>query len=192
VAKRLAEETKNAYMPNQYENRGNPDAHYATTGPEIWRQMNGMISALVVGVGTGGTISGAGRFLKERNRSIRVVGVEPEGSIYSNVKFGESRPVHPYLVEGVGEDFIPKTYDETVVDEMLRVSDAESFGMARRLAKEEGMLVGGSSGMAVVGALRFGEMGNEGDNIVVILPDTGRNYLSKIFDDAWLRDKGMR
>jgi cystathionine beta-synthase len=192
VAKRLAEETKNAYMPNQYENRGNPDAHYATTGPEIWRQMNGMISALVVGVGTGGTISGAGRFLKERNRSIRVVGVEPEGSIYSNVKFGESRPVHQYLVEGVGEDFIPKTYDETVVDEMLRVSDAESFGMARRLAKEEGMLVGGSSGMAVVGALRFGETGNEGDNIVVILPDTGRNYLSKIFDDAWLRDKGMR
>lgn len=191
VARRLASETPGAYMPNQYVNLGNPRAHYFTTGPEIWEQMSGGVGAFVACIGTGGTISGAGRFLKEKDAKTRVVGVEPEGSMYHNKKYGTSFPVHPYLVEGIGEDFVPGTYDESVVDDVVRVSDAESFGMAMRLTREEGMFAGGSSGAAVAGALKFAAEHQGLQNVVIILPDTGRGYLSKFYDEGWRRSKGL-
>jgi cystathionine beta-synthase len=193
VARKLSGEISGAYMPNQYANPGNPEAHYATTGPEIWEQTKGELDAFVATVGTGGTISGAGRFLKEKKRSVLVVGVEPVGSIYHNEKYGTDYPLHTYLVEGIGEDFVPDTYDPHVVDQFIRVSDRETFEMTRRLASEEGILAGGSSGAAVAGALRFAkEGGSTLRKIVVILPDTGRNYLSKAFNDDWLRSKGLK
>ena len=192
VARRLSEEIAGAYMPNQYANPGNPEAHYATTGPEIWEQTRGKLDALVSTVGTGGTISGAGRFLKEKKESILVVGVEPVGSIYHNEKYGTDYPLHTYLVEGVGEDFIPGTYDPRVVDQIIQVSDMEAFEMARRLASEEGILAGGSSGLVLAGAVKFAQdRGRTLSEIVVILPDSGRNYLSKAFNDDWLRSKGL-
>jgi cystathionine beta-synthase len=191
VARRLAGEIPGAYMPNQYANLGNPEAHYATTGPEVWEQTRGELDAFVAPVGTGGTISGAGRFLKEK-RSLLVVGVEPVGSIYHNEKYGTEYPLHTYLVEGVGEDFLPGTYDPEVVDQIIQVSDKETFAVARRLASEEGILAGGSSGAAVAGALKLAtERGDSLKKIVVILPDTGRNYLSKAYNDDWLRSKGL-
>ncbi len=191
VAKRLAKETPNSFMPNQYVNKANPKAHFATTGPEIWRQTKGRIDALVAGVGTGGTISGAGKYLKGKKKSLLVVGVEPEGSIYGNLKHGTKDPLHPYLVEGIGEDFVPDTYDEAAVDDIIRVSDAESVGMARRLAVEEGILAGGSSGSAVAGALELARRKPSLRLIVVIIPDSGRSYLSKIYNPSWLRDNGF-
>jgi cystathionine beta-synthase len=187
VARRLNRETPNSYMPNQYQNEGNPKAHFATTGPEIWRQSRGRVDALVAGVGTGGTISGAGKYLKKKRKSMLVVGVEPEGSIYANMKDGTDDPLHPYLVEGIGEDFVPGTYDGSVVDKIIRVGDAESFEMAHRLAVEEGILAGGSSGTAVAGALRLAETNPRLRLIVVILPDSGRSYLSKVFNPSWLK-----
>lgn len=191
VARRLNEEIKGSYMPNQYANLGNPEAHYKTTGPEIWDQTGGRVDAFVSGVGTGGTISGVGRFLKEKKNGVRVVGVEPEGSIYRNVKHGTDLPLHPYLVEGIGEDFVPGTYDANVVDEIIQVSDKDSFAMARRLTREEGILSGGSSGTAVAGALRFAAANPSLDAVVVILPDTGRSYASKLYDEEWLKAKGL-
>jgi cystathionine beta-synthase len=192
VARRISGEIAGAYMPNQYTNPGNPEAHYATTGPEIWEQTEGQLDALVATVGTGGTISGVGRFLKERG-PVSVVGVEPVGSIYHNVKYGTDYPLHPYLVEGIGEDFVPETYDPRVVDQVIQVSDKETFDMTRRLASEEGILAGGSSGAAVAGAVKFAEgPGRSLRKIVVILPDTGRNYLSKTFNDEWLGSNGLR
>jgi cystathionine beta-synthase len=184
VAKKLNQEIKNSFMPNQYENLENPMAHYRTTGPEIWRQMRGQIDAIVAGVGTGGTISGVGKYLKEKRKSITVVGVEPEGSIYHNSKYGTSFRIHAYLVEGIGEDFLPKTYDQSIVDEIVRVNDKESFEMARRLAYEEGILAGGSSGAAVAGAIKFLKKRKDVKRVVAILPDTGRNYLNKIFSNG--------
>lgn len=192
VAKRLARETPNSFMPNQYSNMANPKAHFATTGPEIWRQTKGKVDALVAGVGTGGTISGAGRFLKGKKRSLLVVGVEPEGSIYGNLKHGTKDPLHPYLVEGIGEDFVPETYDPEVADDIIRVSDADSIAMARRLAAEEGILAGGSSGSAVAGAVELAKSKPRLKLIVVIIPDSGRSYLSKIYNPAWLKEKGLR
>lgn len=192
VAKRLARETPNSFMPNQYSNMANPKAHFATTGPEIWRQTKGKVDALVAGVGTGGTISGAGRFLKGKRRSLLVVGVEPEGSIYGNLKHGTKDPLHPYLVEGIGEDFVPETYDPEVADDIIRVSDADSIAMARRLAAEEGILAGGSSGSAVAGAVELAKSKPRLKLIVVIIPDSGRSYLSKIYNPAWLKEKGLR
>jgi cystathionine beta-synthase len=191
VAKRLQEETPNSFMPNQYQNPANPKAHYATTGPEIWRQTKGKVDALVAGVGTGGTISGAGKYLKQKRRSLLVVGVEPEGSIYGNLKEGRNDPLHPYLVEGIGEDFVPGTYDESVVDEIIRVSDAKSISTARRLAVEEGIFAGGSSGSAVAGALELAAKRPRLKLIVVIIPDSGRNYLSKIYNPLWLKEHGL-
>jgi cystathionine beta-synthase len=191
VARRLQEETPNSFMPNQYQNLGNPKAHYATTGPEIWRQTKGRVDALVAGVGTGGTISGAGRYLKRRKRSLLVVGVEPQGSIYGNLKHGTNDALHPYLVEGIGEDFVPATYDQGVVDEIIRVSDAESIATARRFAVEEGIFAGGSSGSAVAGALELARMKPRLKLVVVILPDSGRSYLSKIYNPAWLKEHGL-
>jgi cystathionine beta-synthase len=191
VARRLAEETPDSFMPNQYENAGNPEAHYATTGPEIWRQTEGKVDALVAGVGTGGTISGAGQYLKEMKRSTRVIGVEPKGSIYGNLKHGRDDPLHTYLIEGVGEDFVPETYHPEVVDDIIRISDVESIRMAHRLAHEEGILAGGSSGTAVAGALELARRENGLECIVVILPDSGRSYLSKIYNPSWLEAHGF-
>jgi cystathionine beta-synthase len=186
VANRLTAEIAGAFQPNQYANQANPDAHYATTGPEIWEQTGGAVDALVVGVGTGGTITGAGHYLKERKPEVEVIGADPEGSIYSHPD-----DVHPYLVEGVGEDFYPSTFDRSVVDRMVTVSDSDAFLTTRRLAREEGMLVGGSGGLAVAAALEVARERAEGATIVVLVPDSGRGYLSKVFNDDWMREHGF-
>ncbi|MEK6343822.1 MAG: cystathionine beta-synthase, partial [Curtobacterium sp.] len=186
VSDRLVQEIPGAYKPNQYANPNGPRSHYETTGPEIWRDTEGRITHFVAGVGTGGTISGTGRYLKEASEGrVRIVGADPEGSVYSG---GTGRP---YLVEGVGEDFWPAAYDAGVPDEIIAVTDAESFAMTRRLAREEGLLVGGSSGMAVVAALRAARDLTEDDVVVVLLPDGGRGYLGKIFNDRWMRSYGF-
>ncbi|AXO33267.1 cystathionine beta-synthase [Micromonospora chalcea] len=186
VSDRLAREIPGAWKPNQYSNPANPRSHYETTGPELWKQTEGRITHFVAGVGTGGTISGIGRYLKEASEGrVKVIGADPEGSVYSG---GTGRP---YLVEGVGEDFWPETYDRSVADEIVEVSDKESFEMTRRLAREEGLLVGGSCGMAVVGALEVARKAGPDDVIVVLLPDGGRGYLSKIFNDKWMARYGF-
>ncbi|MGR8010146.1 cystathionine beta-synthase [Streptomyces hypolithicus] len=186
VSDRLVTETPGAWKPDQYSNPNNPRSHYETTGPELWTQTDGKITHFVAGVGTGGTISGTGRYLKEvSDGKVQIIGADPEGSVYSG---GSGRP---YLVEGVGEDFWPSAYDATVTDEIVAVSDKDSFQMTRRLAKEEGLLVGGSCGMAVVAALRVAERLGPDDVVVVLLPDSGRGYLSKIFNDEWLASYGF-
>ncbi|MDH6461998.1 cystathionine beta-synthase [Micromonospora sp. A200] len=186
VSDRLAREIPGAWKPNQYSNPANPRSHYETTGPELWKQTEGGLTHFVAGVGTGGTISGIGRYLKEASEGrVKVIGADPEGSVYSG---GTGRP---YLVEGVGEDFWPETYDRGVADEIIEVSDKASFEMTRRLAREEGMLVGGSCGMAVVAALEVARKAGPDDVIVVLLPDSGRGYLSKIFNDNWMARYGF-
>ena len=186
VSDRLARDIPGAFKPNQYFNPNGPLSHYETTGPEIWRDTDGTVTHFVAGVGTGGTITGTGRYLREvSNDAVRIIGADPEGSVYSG---GTGRP---YLVEGVGEDFWPGAYDPAVVHEVIAVSDADSFDMTRRLALEEGILVGGSSGMAVVAALRAAEKLGPDDTIVVLLPDGGRGYLGKIFNDKWMRSYGF-
>ncbi len=186
VSDRLAREIPGAWKPDQYANPNNAQSHYETTGPEIWEDTDGRVTVFVAGVGTGGTISGTGRYLKEVSEGrVRVVGADPEGSVYSG---GTGRP---YLVEGVGEDFWPTAYDRSVPDEIVAVSDRESFAMTRRLAREEGLLVGGSCGMAVVAALRVAETLGPDDVVVVLLPDSGRGYLSKVFNDEWLARYGF-
>ena len=187
VADRLAEEIEGAFQPNQYFNMANPQAHYQTTGPEIWDQTEGTIDVFVAGVGTGGTISGAGRFLKEKKPSVEIVGADPEGSIYTK---GPDGDLHQYFVEGVGEDFYPETVDLDLIDRFIEVTDAESFRMTRRLARDEGILVGGSCGMAAEAALQVAHEDHD-KLVVVILPDSGRGYLSKIFNDEWLRERGF-
>ena len=184
VARRLASEIPGAYHPDQYSNPANPATHYQTTGPEIWEQTDGRVEAVVIGVGTGGTISGVGRYLKEQNPDVLVVGADPEGSIFTAPS---PEDVHQYKVEGVGEDFWPDTYDGSVVDEFIKVTDDESFAMTRRLARREGLLVGGSCGLAAHAALRVAER-HPDKLVVVILPDSGRGYLSKVFNDDWLRE----
>jgi cystathionine beta-synthase len=186
VSDRLVRETPGAWKPDQYSNPNNPRSHYETTGPELWEQTEGRITHFVAGVGTGGTISGTGRYLKEvSGGAVRVVGADPAGSVYSG---GTGRP---YLVEGVGEDFWPTTYDPDICDEIVEVSDRDSFVLTRRLAREEGLLVGGSCGMAVVAALEVAERAGKDDVIVVLLPDGGRGYLSKVFNDEWMADYGF-
>jgi cystathionine beta-synthase len=186
VSDRLAREIPGAFKPNQYANQNGPLSHYETTGPEIWRDTDGRITHFVAGVGTGGTISGTGRYLKEvSNGAVQVIGADPEGSVYSG---GTGRP---YLVEGVGEDFWPTAYDPTVVDQIVAASDAESFDLTLRLAREEGLLVGGSSGMAVASALKVAR-GLPADAVMVILlPDGGRGYLNKVFSDKWMASHGF-
>ena len=185
VAERLTADTPGAFQPNQYRNPANPASHLATTGPEIWRQTAGRITHFVAGVGTGGTISGAGRFLKSKNPDVLVIGADPEGSIYSG---GGGRP---YLVEGIGEDFWPETYDGSVVDQVVPVSDRDSFLTARRITREEGILAGGSTGTAVWAALEVGKSLGPDDVVVVLIPDSGRGYLTKLYDDGWMADHGF-
>jgi cystathionine beta-synthase len=188
VADRLTAEIPGAFQPNQYANDANPQAHYDTTGPELWEQTAGQITHLVVGVGTGGTVTGTVRYLRERKPDLVVIGADPEGSIYSG---GEGN-VRPYLVEGVGEDFWPQTFDPASVDRWVTVSDRDSFLTARRLAQTEGILAGGSCGLALHAALQVGaEIGDPEAMVVVILPDGGRSYLSKIFSDSWMRQYGF-
>jgi cystathionine beta-synthase len=188
VAERLASEIPGAIQPNQYANKANPQAHYDTTGPEIWEQTGGAITHLVVGIGTGGTISGCGRYLKQRNPDIQVIGADPAGSIYTA---GPAGP-HTYLLEGVGEDFWPQTFDPSVVDRYITVSDRDAFLMTRRLASKEGLLTGGSCGLACVAALEVARGIDDPEAlIVVILPDGGRSYLSKIYNDAWMQQYGF-
>jgi cystathionine beta-synthase len=185
VADRLTEEIDGAFQPNQYFNPANPEAHYRSTGPEIWRQTAGLITHFVVGVGTGGTISGAGRYLKEQSPRIEVVGADPEGSLYSG------GPVHPYRVEGIGEDFWPDSLHKEVIDRYIRVSDRDSFIAARRLVAREGLFAGGSSGTAICAALQVARELDDPDALVVtLLPDGGRPYLSKVFNDHWMREHG--
>ncbi len=187
VADRLTRELPNAFQPNQYFNPANPRTHYETTGPEMWRQTAGKITHFVAGVGTGGTISGVGRFLKERKPEVKIVGADPEGSIYT-----QPDDMHTYKVEGVGEDFWPGTFDPTLIDEWVKVSDRDSFLMTRRLAREEGMLVGGSCGLAAWAALEVAKRVDDPDALVVVLlPDSGRGYLSKIYNDDWMRENGF-
>jgi cystathionine beta-synthase len=188
VSDRLAEEIPGGFKPDQYSNMANPDAHYEVTAPEIWEQTGGELAAIVISVGTGGTISGVGRFFKERKPEVLIVGADPEGSVYTAQ---EEADVHPYLVEGIGKDSWPQTMDPEVVDEWIRVSDRDSFLTARRLAREEGILAGGSAGTTLWAAFRIAERLGPDAQILSIIPDTGRNYLSKFFDDNWMLEHGF-
>jgi cystathionine beta-synthase len=187
VADRLTEEIPGAFQPNQYFNQENPQAHYETTGPEIWEQTDGKIDVLVSGIGTGGTITGTGRYLKEMKPEVQVVGADPEGSIFS----APDEPARPYLVEGIGEDFWPESFDPKIVDRYVRVSDRDSLLTARAITRKEGILVGGSSGTALYAALEVAKELHESAMIVVIFPDTGRNYLSKLYSETWMLQYGF-
>jgi cystathionine beta-synthase len=194
VADRLVAETPNAILANQYHNPVNPEAHYETTGPELWQQTAGKITHFVTGMGTGGTITGTGRYLKEQNPDLKVIGVDPVGSIlYELHRSGRYTKAESYKVEGIGEDFLPSTTDLSVIDSVVQVNDRESLLMTRRLVREEGIFCGGSSGSAVAGAIKYAREHNLGpdDVVVVILPDSGSRYLSKVFDDDWMRENGF-
>ncbi|MBU6347577.1 MAG: cystathionine beta-synthase [Actinomycetales bacterium] len=186
VSARLAREVKDAWKPDQYSNQENPASHYESTGPEIWQDTEGKVTHFVAGIGTGGTISGVGKYLKEQSGgAVKIIGADPQGSVYSG---GSGRP---YLVEGVGEDFWPTAYDPSVVDQVIEVSDQEAFEMTRRLAEEEGLLVGGSCGLAVVAGLEVARKAQPDDLVVILLPDSGRGYLGKIFNDDWMQKYGF-
>lgn len=192
VARRIAGQTPNAWYPDQYNNPKNIEAHYYTTGPEIWKQTEGQMDYLVGGIGTGGTISGAGKYLKEKNSKIKIIAVDPEGSVfYGYFKTGKVPTPHVYKVEGIGEDYLVKAVDFSVIDDIIQVNDKNSFLTARKLAKEEGIFAGGSSGSAVWAALKLAENVKVGKNIIVILPDSGDRYLSKIYNDQWMIQHGF-
>ena len=191
TARRLAQEIPGAFYPDQYNNPINIEAHFRTTGPEIWEQTEGKIDIFVAGIGTGGTLSGVGRFLKERNPKIKVVAIDPEGSVfYHYFKTGKMPEPHLYKVEGIGEDYLVKAVDFAIIDDMFQVNDKQSFVTARRLARQEGIFAGGSSGSAVWGALQTAEKYPNAENIIVILPDSGSRYLSKIYNDDWMNSHG--
>jgi cystathionine beta-synthase len=191
TARRIASETPNSYYPDQYNNQMNIEAHYRTTGPEIWEQTGGNIDVFIAGIGTGGTLSGTARYLKEKKPDIKVIAVDPEGSVfYEYYKTGKLPQPHVYQVEGIGDDYLVKAVDFDIIDDIIQVNDKESFTMARRLCQEEGIFAGGSSGAAVSAAVRYAKEHNHAQNIVVILPDSGTRYLSKIFNDEWMRAKG--
>lgn len=195
VAERIVKDTPNSILANQYHNPENPRSHYLTTGPEIWNQTNGKVTAVVIGMGTGGTISGVGKYLKEKNPEIRIIGVDPVGSILLEIWEAGSVPddamAETYKVEGIGEDFLPSTLDLSVIDEVIRISDKESFLWARRLVRREGIFAGGSTGTAVAAAVKFARFLTPDDLVVVIIPDTGSRYLSKFYDDKWMRENGF-
>jgi cystathionine beta-synthase len=196
VAKRIVADTPNAILANQYHNPENPQSHYLTTGPEIWEQTQGQVTDVVMGMGTGGTITGAGRYLKEQNTEIRLIGVDPQGSLLLETwqnqgRIPENAQAITYKVEGIGEDFIPSTLDLSIIDEVIQVSDKESFLWTRRLVKEEGIFSGGSSGTALAAAVRYAQNLTPDRLVVVVLPDSGTRYLSKIFDDEWMRENGF-
>jgi cystathionine beta-synthase len=188
VSDRLAEEIPGGFKPDQYSNMANPEVHYRVTGPEIWQQTGGEIEAVVISVGTGGTISGVGRYFKEKKPDVLIVGADPEGSVFTAK---HERDVHPYLVEGIGKDTWPKTMDPSVVDEWVRVSDRDSFLTARRLAREEGLLVGGSGGTTVWAALEIADRFGPDATILTMIPDSGRSYLTKFYDDNWMLEHGF-
>ena len=191
VAIKLAKEIPNSYYPNQYQNPMNPEAHYQTTGPEIWKDTEGKITHFICGMGTGGTISGVGKYLKEQNPNVKIIGVDPFGSLYYEfVKTGKVGKALTYVVEGIGEDFFPGTMNLDILDDVLQVTDEECFVWARRLAKQEGIFTGGSGGGCVSGALRVAKNCKPGDMIVAFLPDSGARYMSKIFNDGWMREHG--
>lgn len=195
VAERMAKVIPDAFFARQYFNPSNPKAHYLTTGPEIWEQTGGKLDYFIAGMGTGGTISGTGKFLKEKNKSLKVIGVDPKGSIYKEC-FIHGKPkkaAKTYLIEGIGEDFIPETINFSYIDEIIQVTDKEAYHMARRLAKEAGILVGSSSGAAVAGALKFCKQNKitKNKNLLILLPDSGRSYLSKIFNDEWMSKNNL-
>jgi cystathionine beta-synthase len=195
VAERIVRETPNSILANQYHNPENPRSHYLTTGPEIWQQTNGRVTDLVIGMGTGGTVSGAGKFLKEQNPAVRIIGVDPVGSIlletWKKGGLADDVKASTYKVEGIGEDFLPSTLDLSVIDEVIRIGDKESFLWTRRLVKEEGIFCGGSSGTALAAAVRYSQNLTPDRLVVVILPDSGTRYLSKVFDDKWMRENGF-
>lgn len=192
VAKRLVKETPNSFYSNQYYNTDNPVTHYQTTGPEIWKQTNGKINTFVGGLGTGGTVSGTGKYLKEQNPKIKVIGVDPVGSLFAGY-FKTKKPgtAHQYKVEGIGEDFIPGTIDFNCMDEVIQIDDKTSFLTARDLVKKEGIFAGGSSGTAVAGAIQYAKGLKKPEYIVVLLPDSGNRYLSKVFNDQWMKENQL-
>lgn len=188
VAKKLNKEIPNSFVPMQYENPANPRAHYKTTGPEIYKDTDGKITHLVAGMGTGGTITGISKYLKMKNRKIKVVGVDPEGSLYHHIFNKTKEKIHQYKIEGIGEDFIPKAIDLKLVDAIEIVEDKETFTMARKLVKKEGLLIGESGAAAVIAALRIAKKLSEKEVIVVVIPDSGRSYISKIYNDVWMKE----
>ena len=192
TAKRIAGQRKDSFYLNQYDNPQNTQAHYLTTGPEIWEQTDGKVDCVVAGVGTGGTLSGIGRFLKEKNKNIKIIGIDPIGSLfYDLLKEGKLIEPKSYMVEGIGTDMETQAFDRKVIDDIIQVSDREAFLMSRRLLKEEGLFVGGSSGAAVVGAKKMAEKLGKNKLIVTLLPDTGSRYLSKIYSDEWMKEHGF-
>jgi cystathionine beta-synthase len=193
VAKKIVRETPNSILANQYFNPKNPESHYKTTGPEIWEQTGGQIDYMVIGVGTGGTITGVGKFLKEKNPNVKVVGIDPKGSILREYFYTKnfSPVLKTYKVEGIGQDWIPGTLNFEYIDDMIEVTDKESFLMARRLTREEGIFVGGSAGTAVAGALKIADKMKDNEVMVILLPDTGERYLSKVYNDDWMRESGF-